>query len=84
MNKHRRHSNKIRHHPSTLKRSSSKCQQKEKGSMMKRYKLQKEIKIKDNKGEVPKAMCFLSVGKTISKTFGTYHKLIHGFAPFFP
>lgn len=32
VNKHRRNSNKIRHHPSTLTRTSNRCQQKEKGS----------------------------------------------------
>lgn len=81
VNKKRMDSTKIRYNPSTFKRSSRKCQHKENGSKMNGYKLKKKIKTKDaTKGEVPKATCFILIGKTLSKNFGTY-KLKCGFDP---
>lgn len=76
--------NRIRHHLATFKRSSSKCQQKEKSPMVKSYKVSNEIKINDvTRREVPNATCFLSISKTLSETFGTY-KLKCDFDPFTP
>lgn len=80
--KHERNSNKTRHHPSTFKKSTS-SQYKEKSPMVKSYNITKVNKIKDNKGELPKTSCILSIGKTISKTFDTYHKK-YGFDLFAP
>lgn len=39
VNKQRMDSNKVRHHPTTFKRFSSKYEHKEKGLMMKKYKV---------------------------------------------
>lgn len=50
--------------------------------MVARSKVERKIKIKDaTKGEVPKASCLLSIGKALSKIFGTYISKID-FYPF--
>lgn len=47
VSKQRMDSTKIRDHPSSFMKSSSKCQHKENGSKMNGYKMQKKIKTKD-------------------------------------
>lgn len=54
----------------------------EKGHKVKSYNVSKDVEAKVEKGEVPKASCLLSVGKTIFKTIGAYHKLKLGFEHF--
>lgn len=49
VSKHKKNSNKIRHHTLTFKRSSSKCQYKEKSPTVKSYNMKKEIKTKVDK-----------------------------------
>lgn len=56
----------------SLKRSSNKCQHLKMNSIVKWFKMKNKIKVKDNKGEIPKATCFLSIINTISNNLGKF------------
>lgn len=68
---------------SVLKRVKGIAITKDQDKGLKSNKVQKEIKTKDVKWEIPKASCFLSIGKTTPKTLCAYNSKFN-FDPFTP
>lgn len=54
----------------SFKISSNKCQHSKMNSIVKWFKMKNKIKVKDNKGEIPKATCSLSI--IISNNIGKF------------